>query len=179
MAPILVDEAYVNFAGESFVQVAMYEPRLVVTRTLSKAYGLAGLRVGFAVASPDTALEVEKSRGPYKVGRVATEAAVAALRDEGGWVERTVAECVEIRGRTHKALLERGLEPERSFANFILFRAPSGNAVEHAQAMRREGVAERPFPGEWSDGSDALRVTVGPWPLMERFLAALDRVLGR
>lgn len=174
---ILVDEAYVDFADESFVQVAIFEPRLIVTRTLSKAFGLAGLRVGYAVASPDTALEVEKSRGPYKVSRLAAEAAAAALRDSEGWVKQTVSECLENRDRLHEALMGRGLDPQRSFANFILFRSFSEDAAEDAQALRREGVAVRPFPGAWSDGSDALRVTVGPWPLMERFLGALDEVI--
>jgi histidinol-phosphate aminotransferase len=174
---ILVDEAYVDFADGSFAQAATAEPRVIVTRTLSKAFGLAGLRVGYAIASPATALEVEKSRGPYKVSRVAAHAAATALRDEEGWVTRTVAECLENRDRLHAALVDRGLDPQPSSANFIFFRALSADAGEDAQALRRLGVAVRPFPSAWSDGSDALRVTVGPWALMDRFLEALDEVM--
>lgn len=173
---ILVDEAYVDYGGDSFAQVAMFEPRLVVSRTLSKAFGLAGLRVGYAVAAKDTVREFEKSRGPYKVGRVAASAAAAALRDEDGWVDRTVAECVENRDRLWQALTLRDLDPQRSFANFILFRSPSGDAQADALALRARGVAVRPFAGAWPDGADALRVTVAPWPLLERFLTALDEV---
>lgn len=176
---ILIDEAYVDFSDGSFVPVACVEPRVVVTRTLSKAYGLAGLRVGLAVAAPDTALEIEKSRGPYKVSRVAAAAAAAALRDEEGWVARTVSECVENRRRLHQALEERSLAPGRSFANFVLFAAPSGDAKADAAALRALGVAVRPFPEAREDGGDALRVTVGPWNLMERFLAALDTAMGQ
>lgn len=172
---ILVDEAYIDFSGGSFVQLPMFEPRVIVTRTMSKAFGLAGMRVGYAVASPDTTLEIEKSRGPYKVGRMAAEAAAAALRDSEGWVQRTVSECLENRDRLRAALLEHGLEPDRSFTNFILFRAPSGDASKDALALRTRGVAVRPFSGIPNMG-DGLRVTVGPWPLMDRFLEALDGV---
>lgn len=171
---ILVDEAYVDFAGESFAGVARWEPRLIVSRTMSKAFGLAGLRVGYAVAAPETALEIEKSRGPYKVSRVAAAAAAAALRDEEGWVDATVAECLENRDRLWESLVERGLDPKKSFANFILYRSPTGDAKADALALRARGVAVRPFPGAWDGGGDALRVTVGPWSNMERFLDALD-----
>ncbi len=171
---LLLDEAYVDFGGDTFAARAADHPRLLVSRTLSKAFGLAGLRVGYSVATPSTALEVEKSRGPYKVSRLAAEAAAAALTDADGWVERTVAECVANRSRAHTALVERGLDPIPSWANFILFRSPTGNAKADALRMRAHGVASRPFPGDMPDGSDALRVTVAPWTMMERFFTALD-----
>ncbi|MDP2959347.1 MAG: aminotransferase class I/II-fold pyridoxal phosphate-dependent enzyme, partial [Longimicrobiales bacterium] len=171
---VLLDEAYVDFGGDTFAARAADHPRLLVSRTLSKAFGLAGLRVGYSVATPSTALEVEKSRGPYKVSRLATEAAAAALTDADGWVARTVAECVENRTRAHAALTERGLDPLPSWANFILFRSPTGDARADNLRMRALGVAARPFPGDMPDGSDALRVTVAPWTMMERFFAALD-----
>jgi histidinol-phosphate aminotransferase len=174
---VLLDEAYIDFGGDTFAARATEHPRLLVSRTLSKAFGLAGLRVGFAVGSPRTALEVEKSRGPYKVSRPAVQAASAALTDAERWIPRTVAECVENRARTEEALAERGLEPLPSQANFILFRAPEGNAKADALGIRAHGVAVRAFPGDMPDGSDALRVTVAPWSMMERFLGALDDYL--
>ncbi len=171
---ILLDEAYVDFGGDTFASRAAVHPRLLVTRTLSKAFGLAGLRVAYAVGTPATALEVEKSRGPYKVSRVAAQAATAALGDADGWVARTVAECVANRARAHAALEERRLDPLRSWANFILFRAPSRDAPADALRIRERGVAVRPFPGDMPDGSDGLRVTLAPWGMMERFFEALD-----
>ena len=176
---VVLDEAYVDFGGDTFAARAASHPRLLVSRTLSKAFGLAGLRVGYAVAMPTTALEVEKSRGPYKVSRVAGEAAVAALRDADGWVARTVAECVANRGRAFDELRRRGLDPIPSHGNFILFRAPAGKAGDDALGIRALGVAARPFPGDMPDGSDALRVTIAPWEKMERFLAALDGYLAQ
>ncbi|NJD19811.1 MAG: aminotransferase class I/II-fold pyridoxal phosphate-dependent enzyme [Gemmatimonadetes bacterium] len=174
---VVLDEAYVDFGGDTFAARAAAHPRLVVSRTLSKAFGLAGLRVGYAVAEPATALEIEKSRGPYKGSRVAGEAAAAALRDADGWVARTVAECVANRERAFTELARRGLDPVPSQANFILFRAPTGAAATDALALRARGVAVRPFPGDMPDGADALRVTVAPWAEMERFLAAMDAYL--
>ncbi|MFQ5536980.1 MAG: pyridoxal phosphate-dependent aminotransferase [Gemmatimonadota bacterium] len=189
---VLLDEAYIEFGGESFAGRAAQHPRLLVSRTLSKAFGLAGLRVGYAVGREDTILEVEKSRGPYKVSHPAGAAAAAALDDEAGWVERTVAECVANRARLARALAKRGLEPVASSANFLLFPAPGGDARADALALRARGVAARSFPGVLKDRDgdapaqdrgralgtgDALRVTVAPWREMERFLEALDDYL--
>lgn len=176
---VLLDEAYADFAGEgeSFAGEAAGRSRLLVARTLSKAFGLAGLRVGIGIGSPEVVMEVEKSRGPYKVNRLAEVAAAAALRDEGGWVTRTVAECVESRERLVAELERRGLEPIRSASNFVMIPVGDGCALRHAAALRERGVAVRPFPGS-PDVGDGIRATVGPWPLMERFLEALDAVLG-
>jgi histidinol-phosphate aminotransferase len=171
---VLLDEAYVDFGGDTFATQAAEHPRLLVTRTLSKAFGLAGMRVGYSVAAPATALEVEKSRGPYKVARLASAAAAAALTDAEGWVRRTLAECLESRKVTFSGLQARGLEPLPSQANFILFRAPSGNASDDALGIREQGVAVRPFSRTFPGGEDALRVTVAPAPMMDAFFAALD-----
>jgi histidinol-phosphate aminotransferase len=175
---VILDEAYADFAGETFIPRAPAHPRLLVARTLSKAYGLAGLRIGFAVGAPETVLEVEKSRGPYKITRLGSEAGAAALADADGWMEATVAECLDNRVRLAAALTERGLPPLPSRANFLLIRSLSGSAKEDALALREEGVAVRPFSGV-PGMDDGLRVTIGPWPMMEAFLSALDRVRSR
>lgn len=172
---VVVDEAYIDYGGESFADQAAENPRLVVTRTLSKAFGLAGMRVGWAVGTPETVLAIDKARGPYKVSRLSAAAAAAALRDEEGWVTRTVAECNENRVRAEAELARRGLDPLPSHTNFMFFRAPSGDAVADAGGIREQGVALRPFPATYSDGGDGMRCSVGPWPMMEEFLQALDR----
>jgi histidinol-phosphate aminotransferase len=170
---IVIDEAYADFAGETLLPCAPSIPRLLVARTASKAYGLAGLRCGFAVGAPDVALEVEKSRGPYKVSTLAAVAAAAAVRDEEGWMAQVIESCIENRARLHDALDERGMRPIESHTNFILFAAPSGDARADAAALRAEGIGVRPFSGLPRLGQ-GLRVTVGPWPMMETFLDALD-----
>jgi histidinol-phosphate aminotransferase len=173
---VVLDEAYADFAGETLVGRAPNVTRLLVTRTCSKAFGLAGLRCGFGVSTPEVVLEVDKARGPYKVSRLAAELAALAVRDEDGWVARTVAECLENRTRLQAELEARGVRQLPTSANFILLAAPSGSAPDDALALRAAGVQVRPFTGV-PDMGDGLRVTVGPWPLMERFLEALDERL--
>ena len=175
---VVLDEAYADFAepGESLVAEAPVRPRLLVVRTLSKAYGLAGLRVGLGIGSPEVVREVEKSRGPYKVSRVAEAAALAALADEEGWVSRVIAECIENRQRLVDALVERGLSPLPTAANFVMVSVGDGRALRVTAHLREQGVAVRPFPAS-EDLGDAVRITVGPWGMMERFLAALDAAL--
>jgi histidinol-phosphate aminotransferase len=173
---VVIDEAYADFAGESVIDWAVERPRLLVARTCSKAYGLAGLRCGFGIGRPEVILEVEKSRGPYKVARLTAEAAASAVLDRSGWVAQTVAECLENRERLRAELDRRGLRQLPSSANFILLAAPSGSAKQDAINLREQGVQVRPFV-DVPDLGDALRVTVGPWPLLERFLDALDRLM--
>lgn len=174
---VVVDEAYADFAGETLVPRAAEWPGFLAVRTCSKAFGLAGLRCGFGIGRADTVLEVEKSRGPYKVSRLTAEVAAVALADRDGWVARILAECVGNRERLRGELETRGLAQLESRANFILFAAPSGDAAADNAALRAHGVSTRPFTEIAELGGEALRVTVGPWPLMERFLEALDRRL--
>jgi histidinol-phosphate aminotransferase len=169
---VVLDEAYADFAGETMIHRAVEHPRALVVRTLSKAYGLAGLRVGLGFGDEALILEVEKSRGPYKVSRVAEAAASAALRDEAGWVERSVAECVENRARLETELAARGWAPLPSRANFLFLPLAGGRARELSDRLRGGGVAVRPFPAA-AGFSEGIRVTVGPWPLMARFLEVL------
>lgn len=173
---VILDEAYADFAADTWIARGAETPRLLVARTASKAYGLAGLRCGFGVATPETALEIEKSRGPFKVARLTAEAVAAAVRDEEGWMAGIVEEARANRERLHAELASRGLDPVPSQANFILFRAPSGAAAKDVRVLRQHGIGVRPFTGIAGMG-DGLRVTIGPWTLMERFLDGLDAVL--
>lgn len=173
---VVLDEAYADFAPTSFLTRSPEVPRLLVTRTLSKAFGLAGVRCGFGVGRADTVLEVEKSRGPYKVSRLTAELVAVALRDEEDWVGRTRSECLDNRDRLKGELERRGLRVLDSEANFLLVAAPSGAARADNDALRRHGVTTRPFT-DVPELGEALRVTVGPWPTLERFLQALDRRL--
>jgi histidinol-phosphate aminotransferase len=173
---VIVDEAYADFAGETLIARAAEAPKLLVARTCSKAFGLAGVRCGFGVGRPETVLEVEKSRGPYMVSRLSDEMAAAALADTYGWVDRSLAECLANRDRLRAAIEAHGLAQLESRANFILFAAPSGSGGADTVALRGHGVSVRPFTQIPDLGGDGLRVTVGPWPLMERFLQALDLI---
>jgi len=172
-AVVLVDEAYADFADDHFLREAAESRRLLVLRTLSKAYGLAGLRVGFAVGAPEVVAEVEKSRGPYKVNRLAEGAAVAALEDREEWIPAVVAEVRRSRARLGTELEARGFRPLPSGANFLLVPVPDAGAV--TAALRDHGVAVRPFPGLEGVG-DGVRVSVGPDDAVDAFLEAWDRL---
>lgn len=171
---VFIDEAYAEFAGVSAVDLVSSSDRVLVVRTLSKAFGMAGLRVGYAIGQPAVVTEVEKSRGPYKLNALAEAAALAALRHDREWVASHVQLAVSLRERLADALREMGLHPMPSAANFLC--VPMPNVVAVGQAMRRHGVAARPFP-DLPHVGDALRISVGPWPMMERMLSALTLAL--
>jgi histidinol-phosphate aminotransferase len=175
---VVVDEAYAEFMPpeETLVQEAAKRSRLLVVRTLSKAFGLAGMRVGVGVASPEVAREMEKSRGPYMVSSLAEAAAVKVLRDEEGWVKKTVAECLENRARLIEEIGKRGLTCLPTAANFVMIPVPAGRALRYARELRSRSVAVRPFPAMFGV-HEGIRVTVAPWNFMEQFLGALDEVL--
>jgi histidinol-phosphate aminotransferase len=176
---VIVDEAYAEFAGENSIPLLDSYPNVVIVRTMSKAFGLAGLRVGYAVGSPEVIAEVEKSRGPYKVNAMAAAAAIAALTSGMEWVTAHIALAVENRGRITQRLRELGLDATPSAANFVF--VPIENASAIAASMRRSGVAVRPFSdlplvsdALRKSGGSALRISVGPSEQIEAALAALE-----
>ena len=182
---VILDEAYYEFGAASpgfdpgdvsLVERALSAPRILIARTFSKAYGLAGLRVGFGIAHPDLLGEVEKARGPFKVGLIAEQAAAAAMSDPSGWLEPTVREIVACRERLVAELRRRGGAPLPSSANFIMLPVPIP-AWEATREMIARGIAVRPFLNVPGVG-EALRITVGPWPVMERLLEAWEEVCG-
>ncbi|HET7459089.1 MAG TPA: histidinol-phosphate transaminase [Gemmatimonadaceae bacterium] len=172
---VVIDEAYAEFADESYASRAPGWERVVVTRTLSKAFGLAGLRVGYGVAAAPLVREIEKARGPYKVTAVAERAACAVLDENLPWVREHAALARANRGRLADALRALGLDALPSAANFLLVATP--RAADLARGLRARGVAvrlHRALPGV----GDALRVGVGPWPMMQRLLDALADTIG-
>lgn len=168
---VLIDEAYVEFTGlAGFLAEAPALERVVVCRTLSKAYGLAGLRVGYGAASPRIVESVEKSRGPFKLNAMAERAAVEALTTDADWVAARANDAVESRDRLADGLRAMGFAPLPSAANFLL--VPTPRAFPISNSLREHGIAVRPFAGLPGIG-DAFRITAAPWPVMERALAAL------
>ncbi len=171
---ILLDEAYADFAGDDMTAWAAGSRRTISLRTFSKAWGLAGARVGYAVGPARLIAELVKSRGPYKVTVPSERAALAALREDGAWRRDVVARAVEARAALERALAGLGFAPLPSRANFVL--VPVADAATAGEALRRRGVGVRAFAGLRGIG-DAVRVTVGPPPAMEALLAALRAAL--
>jgi histidinol-phosphate aminotransferase len=167
---VIIDEAYAEFAGEGRTSEAPRHPSLLVTRTLSKAFGMAGFRIGYGTGSAELVHEIEKVRGPYKENGPGERAAASALREDVEWMRQSAAHAVEIRERFARALRARGFRPIPSSANFVL--VPVDNAMQLGAVMRRHGIAVRPYPGLRGLG-DTIRITVAPWPVMERVLETL------
>lgn len=172
---VIIDEAYAEFAsGPGFLDLARTRPNVLVTRTFSKAYGLAGMRVGWAVGAPALVAEVEKARGPYMLTALSEAMAVAVLTEDQDWVKARAREAVDNRERLREELLALGLRPLPSEGNFLMVPLPGAPKV--AERMRERDVNVRAFQGLTGVG-DALRLGTGPWPLLEAALAALRESL--
>jgi histidinol-phosphate aminotransferase len=154
---VVLDEAYREFVRDPDVPDGLdfyrERPNVAVLRTFSKAYGLAGLRVGFAIAPEPVADALRKTAVPFGVNGVAQAAAVASLAAEGELLERCGAVAAE-RERVRAALVEQGWPVPESQANFVWLRL-GDRTVDFAAACEEAGVTVRPFPGE------GVRATVG------------------
>jgi histidinol-phosphate aminotransferase len=167
---VILDEAYAEFSGEDRVSDAPRHDRVLVTRTLSKAFGMAGFRIGYGTGSAALVREIEKVRGPYKENAPGERAAACAVREDIQWMRDGAETARANRERFIAALRANGFRPLPSAANFVL--VPIADATSIARVVREHGVALRPYEQLRGIG-DAIRVTVGPWPLMERALEAL------
>lgn len=173
---VLVDEAYVEFGGESAVPLLAEHPRLVVLRTFSKALGLAGLRFGALLAHPAVAREIAKAKLPYNVNLVTLEAAAVALAHAPVVADR-VARAVAERDRTMAALRELpGLEVFDSAANFFLVRSAQVPAqVLFRRLLDDHGILVR----DVSSGAgleECLRISVGTTADMDAVIAAFRTI---
>ncbi|MGE0553935.1 MAG: histidinol-phosphate transaminase [Gemmatimonadales bacterium] len=168
---VIIDEAYAEFADHSWAVEATRRPNVMVTRTFSKAWGLAGLRLGYAVGSPGLIGEVEKARGPFKVNAVAERVATRAVRNDRAWLAEVVARTRAGRERFAGRLREIGLAPLASAANFV--GLPVEDAPRVAAHAMQSGIAIRGFKGLPGIG-DLVRVTIGPDEIMDRLVDALE-----
>lgn len=176
---LVMDEAYVEYVTDgSYPDMLKYVQagkRMIVLRTFSKIYGLAGLRIGYGVADPYLIACLNKIRGPFNTNLLAQAAAAAALDDQDH-VERTRAVNQEGLRYLHAELAKLGIEHHPTQANFFLIRI-GRTAGRVYEALLHEGVIVR----HMSDGAleEYLRVTVGLPAENERLIMALKKVLGK
>jgi histidinol-phosphate aminotransferase len=169
---VLVDEAYVDFADEHCLELALRLPNVVIARSLSKGYALAGLRFGFAISRPETVREMVKVKDSYNCDVLSIAAASAAIADQdyarGTWVKIRVE-----RDRLTHALEGQGWSVLPSQANFVLASVPGGGRAAQVQAaLKARGVLVRYFdlPGL----EDKLRITVGTSEDTDALIGALS-----
>ncbi|MCP1648961.1 histidinol-phosphate transaminase [Pseudomonas nitroreducens] len=170
---VLVDEAYVDFGGETAIALVNRYPNLLVAQTLSKSRSLAGLRVGFAVGHEDLieALErVKNSFNSYPLDRLALAGAVASFEDQA-YFEQTCNAVIHSREKLVAELETLGFEVLPSAANFIFARHPQRDGAELAAALREEGVIVRHFKQQRIN--QFLRISIGTEEQNQALLDAL------
>jgi histidinol-phosphate aminotransferase len=166
---VVLDEAYCEYAGHPGLGVRLFRswPNLIVIRTFSKAYGLAGLRVGYMLAHPYFTSRIQRMMLPFGVSHVAQAAAIASLHAEAELLSRVRCTVTE-RHRVRAALLALGFEVPPSGANFIWL--PLGRSAQtFAAACALAGVNVQPYPDE------GVRVTIGTVQDNNAFLAVAER----
>lgn len=168
-ATLLVDETYVLFAGADCLALALEEPNVVVSRSFSKAWSLAGLRVGVLVGSAENIGAIYKVKDSYNVDALAQELAVAALSDPE-WMQGNVRRIIATRDRFAAELRRRGWFVQESHTNFLWTRPPEGQtAAGVMEKLRARGILVRHFK---EPGIDAfLRISVGTDEQMDEILS--------
>lgn len=177
---VVIDEAYVDFAEESSIDLLARFPRLVITRTFSKSYGLAGLRVGYAVASAEIVGLLDRVRDSYNVNRLSQAGALAAFEDQA-YLREVVAKVKATRTRLLAALAERGWDAYPSQTNFV-FTRPNRAGQEPSTELARDlfqfleanHILVRYF-GSCALTANGLRISIGTDSEIESLLQRIDQ----
>lgn len=171
--PLVVDEAYGDFARTNCVALVKSHPNVIVTRTFSKGYALAGLRLGYCVARPEIIAGLNKVKDSYNCDMLALAGGVAALRDQA-WLRETTEKIWATRARMSAGVAELGYLVPESSANFIWCEGgPPAQEVYNGLRDRDILVRLMKYPGR----EPALRVTVGTDPQADAFLKALAEIV--
>ncbi|MCP5516485.1 MAG: histidinol-phosphate transaminase [Verrucomicrobiales bacterium] len=170
---IILDEAYVDFAGEDALALALRHPHVLVSRTFSKAYSLCFQRVGYFIGAPELISALHRIRDSYNVNGLGQVAACATLEDLD-YYRANFAAIIATRERLTEALGALGFEVLPSRTNFILARPPGPPAAEWLQRLREKKILVRWF----SDPrvSDCLRITIGTDGEADALLRAVRRI---
>jgi histidinol-phosphate aminotransferase len=167
---LVIDEAYIDFADESALPLVHRYPHVVVLRTFSKSFSLAGMRIGLAFGHPDLMNELLKVKDSYNVDRLSIVAAVAALEDYD-WMRQNVEKIRSTRGRLMAELRNLGYFVYDSQTNFVLARQAGVNQEGIYRGVKDRGILIRYF--SMPELSDCVRITVGTDEQIDQLLAAL------
>jgi histidinol-phosphate aminotransferase len=168
--PLVVDEAYGDFSDTNCLELVKRCERVIVTRSFSKSYALAGLRFGFAVANPSLIAELRKVKDSYNCDALSIAAATAAIDDQA-WLAANRAKIVATRRRLTDAMRTLGFDAVESQANFVWCTHPNRPHKPIYEALKARQILVRfmPYAG-WGDG---LRVSVGTDDEIDAFLAVM------
>jgi histidinol-phosphate aminotransferase len=171
---LAIDEAYVDFADGSALDLVRRHANVIVLRTLSKSFSLAGMRLGLGVAAPALIEHLLKVKDSYNLSRVAIAAGAAALGDPA-WMRRNVERVRKTRRLTEDKLRAMGFEVPESSANFVMARMVGHDLAPIAAGLRARGILVRYFATPML--RDALRISIGTPAEMTRLFAALKPLL--
>ncbi len=167
---LVIDEAYADFAADNALELVARHDNVIVLRTLSKGYSLAGLRLGFGIAQPAVLDGLAKTKAIYNVDALACAVGTAAMEDQAH--KNANAEKIKASRTSLTSELESlGYRVWPSQANFILARPPTGDAKRVSQSLKADGILVRYFKGPQLD--DKLRITIGTQEQNDALLAAL------
>lgn len=170
---VVIDEAYVDFAGWDFMELARTLPNVLVLRTLSKSYSLAGIRLGYAVGPTDLIGALLKLKDSYNVNRLTQLAAEAGLSDEG-YMIRQAARIRASRARLARNLERLGFQVTPSEANFLWVKPTRVGAKALFEALRARRILIRYNPKDWHP--DYVRITVGTEAEIAKLLVAIREI---
>jgi histidinol-phosphate aminotransferase len=176
-SPVVIDEAYVDFGGDTAIPLVADYPNLLVVRTMSKSRALAGLRIGYAIGDAgliEALTRVKDSFNSYPLGRPAQAGAIASLEDEA-YFQESRAYVIAGRTRLSEGLGALGFAVLPSSANFVFARHPGHDGAALAQALRAHAVIVRHFSAPRI--ADFLRITVGSNAQVDRLLSVLPLIL--
>ena len=171
---LVVDEAYVDFADSNALELVKKYDNVIVLRTLSKGYSLAGLRLGFGIANPSLLEGLFKVKDSYNVDAIACAVGAAAIADQS-YKENNAQKIKNSRTKMQEALQKLGFYVLPSQANFLLAQSPSGNAQSLYQTLKERGIFVRYF--NQPRLADKLRITIGTPEQNEALLKVLAEIL--
>jgi histidinol-phosphate aminotransferase len=172
---VLIDEAYAEFAEENCMDLALENHNVLVSRTLSKAYSLAGIRLGYCVGNPELIGALYKIKDSYNVSYLTQEIARAAILDQDT-MSANVQAIVETRRLVAARLSELEFEVSDSQANFLWIKPPGFSAKVLFEELRKKNIIVRHFDND-EKTKDYLRVTIGTAPEMFQFLDSVEEII--
>jgi histidinol-phosphate aminotransferase len=171
---LLIDEAYVDFAEKNCTALVKDFDNVIILRSMSKGYSLAGIRFGYAIACPGLITGLVKLKDSYNVDAVAVTVAAAAIRDQD-YLRKTVEKIKAERARLTRQMRDRGFDVRDSSSNFILAKCKKGDAAEIYEKLTRRSIFVRYFACPPLE--DKLRITIGTPEQNDKLLSALEEIL--
>lgn len=171
---VVVDEAYFEFYGITAKNLLLQYPNVIIMRTMAKAFGLAGLRMGYAIADPELAEALKKVRGPFTTNYLAQEATIFALKDLD-YMKKTVARIITDRKAIEKRFAER-FKVIPSNTNFILVDVSPMTSKDFFDKMLENKIIVRPQPKYAGFEGNFVRITVGTSEENYKLLDALSKI---